>query len=37
MGAFCAFFPWCSPDRFWALTLNEYVALRDVIRKQGSG
>lgn len=31
MAAFCAFFPWCSPPVFWALTWDEYLALADVI------
>jgi hypothetical protein len=31
MARFCAFYPWCSPDVFWRLDLDEYLALAAVI------
>lgn len=30
---FCAFFPWCTPDEFWNLTLDEHRALVRVIEE----
>lgn len=31
MATFCAYFPWCSPDRFWRLTMTERAALLSVM------
>jgi hypothetical protein len=31
MAQFCAFYAWCTPERFWDLELDEYLALAAVI------
>ena len=37
MSAFCAVFPWCSPTTFWALTLDEYTALKPWVDAHAKG
>lgn len=35
MAAFCGFFPWCSPETFWNLTVDEHAALAEVMDRAG--
>jgi hypothetical protein len=33
MAAFCRFYPGMTPDRFWALKVPEYVAMRSLLER----